>query len=191
MSNVYVISDLHFSHKNMAIKRGFQTAEEHDEHIIEQWNNIVNKKDTVWILGDITMEKSGPYVLLDRLNGIKKVVLGNHDQPQHVPEMLKYVRSVCGMVKYKGFILSHCPMHEAEIGRFTKNIHGHVHDNSLDDDRYVNVSCEAVDYKPIAIREIIETRECKNCRGTGRDGHDRCDPPSWYICEKCEGKGKI
>jgi calcineurin-like phosphoesterase family protein len=160
MSNVYVISDLHFSHRNMAIKRGFQTTEEHDEHIIEQWNQTVNKKDTVWILGDISMEKSGPYALLCRLNGIKKVVLGNHDQPQHVPEMLRYVRSVCGMVKYKGFILTHCPMHESEVGRFTKNIHGHVHENSLDDDRYINVSCEVVDYRPVLIRDI-ENREKK------------------------------
>lgn len=28
---------------------------------------------------------------------------------------------------------------------------------------------------------------CKYCNGTGKDGHDRCDPPNWYICEKCNG----
>lgn len=32
---------------------------------------------------------------------------------------------------------------------------------------------------------------CKNCRGTGHDGHDRCYPPNPYICEKCSGKGFI
>lgn len=149
MGRVFIISDLHFGHRNMAIKRGFSDEKEHDEHIIDCWNKVVLKKDTVWILGDITMEKSSPYHLLARLNGYKKVVLGNHDQPQHIPELLKYVNSVCGMIKYKGFVLTHCPIHESELGRFWLNIHGHVHENSLDDKRYLNVSCEVLDYTPM------------------------------------------
>ena len=148
MSRIYLISDLHFSHNNMAIKRGFNSVEEHDSHIINTWNKTVSKKDTVWILGDITMEKSSPYYLLNQLNGIKKVVLGNHDMPQHVPELLKYVNKVCGMFDYKGFTFTHCPIHESEVGRFIKNIHGHVHENTLNDSRYVNVSAEAINYRP-------------------------------------------
>jgi calcineurin-like phosphoesterase family protein len=148
MGSVFIISDLHFSHKNMAIKRGFKDEIEHDNFIIEQWNKVVTKGDTVWVLGDITMEKSAPYPLLNQLKGYKKVVLGNHDQPQHTPELLKYVNSVCGMVRYKDCILSHCPIHESEVVRFNKNIHGHVHENTLEDDRYINVSCEAVNFIP-------------------------------------------
>lgn len=154
-AKVFIISDLHLGHRNMAAKRGFDTVEEHDNHIIDTWNKTVTKGDTVWILGDITMEKSTPYPLLSKLKGYKKVVLGNHDQPQHIPELLKYVNSVCGMIKYKGFILSHCPIHESEIGRFYKNIHGHVHENTLPDDRYVNVSCEAVNYTPVLLSTLI------------------------------------
>lgn len=30
---------------------------------------------------------------------------------------------------------------------------------------------------------------CPNCKGTGRDGHDRCYPPNWYVCEICKGSG--
>ena len=149
MGNIFLISDLHFGHRNMAIKRGFKDEIEHDNFIIQKWNSVVDKKDTVWILGDITMEKATSYPLLDKLNGFKKVVLGNHDQPQHIPDLLKYVNSVCGLIKYKGFILSHCPIHETELERYYKNIHGHVHENSLNDDRYINVSCEAVNYTPI------------------------------------------
>ncbi len=155
MSKVYVISDLHLSHKNMAIKRGFKDEIEHDNFIIEQWNKVVLKKDTVWILGDITMEKTSPYELLDKLNGFKKVVLGNHDKPQHVLKLLSYVNSVCGMIKHKGFILSHCPIHESELFRFSKNIHGHVHENTLPDKRYINVSCEAVNYTPQLISDYL------------------------------------
>jgi len=156
MGNIRIISDPHFGHRNMAIKRGFKDEIEHDNFIIEQWNKAVSKKDTVWILGDITMEKSTPYPLLDKLNGYKKVVLGNHDKPQHVKELLKYVNSVCGMIKYQGYILTHYPIHEVEIRTFTKNIHGHVHENSLDDNRYINVSCEAIGYAPVLFSELCE-----------------------------------
>lgn len=154
MGNVFTISDLHFGHKNMAIRRGFKDEVEHDNFIIEQWNKVVLKRDTVWILGDITMEKSTPYPLLKKLNGYKKVVLGNHDKPQHIPELLKYVNSVCGMIKYKSFILSHCPIHENELKIYSKNIHGHVHRNSLADNRYINVSCEVVNYFPVLFMDL-------------------------------------
>jgi calcineurin-like phosphoesterase family protein len=152
---VFAIADLHFGHKNMADKRGFQDEFYHDEYIIQQYNSVVSKKDTVWILGDITMEKSAPYELLARLNGIKKVVLGNHDRFQDISKLLQYVNGVCGMVKIKGAVLTHCPIHESEINRFKKNIHGHVHENSLLDNRYVNVSCEVVNYRPQLIDDLL------------------------------------
>ena len=78
----------------MAIRRGFKDEFEMDDYIVEQWNSVVKKKDVTWILGDVTFEKSTPYILLNQLNGIKKIILGNHDQPQHVPELLKYVNNV-------------------------------------------------------------------------------------------------
>lgn len=36
MNKIRFISDLHFGHKNMAIRRGFKDEFEHDEHIIKQ-----------------------------------------------------------------------------------------------------------------------------------------------------------
>lgn len=52
------ISDPHFGHKNMATHRGFHDELCMNEYIIDQWNKTVNKRDTTWILGDITMEKN-------------------------------------------------------------------------------------------------------------------------------------
>jgi calcineurin-like phosphoesterase family protein len=164
MSTVRFIADLHLGHTNMAIKRGFSTVEEHDEHIITQWNSVVNKRDVTYILGDITMEKKSSYPLLDRLNGIKHVVLGNHDRRQDVPHLLQHVENVAGMIQYKGIMLTHVPIHPMELEyRFNKNIHGHIHDKvvmkMLDgweviDERYFCVSCEQVDYKPKTLEEL-------------------------------------
>ena len=137
MSIVRFIADLHLSHANMAKRRGFSTVEEHDEHIIAKWNSVVNKRDVTYILGDVTMEKSSPYPLLDRLNGIKHVVLGNHDRRQDVKKLLEYVDSVAGMIQYKGVMLTHCPIHPMQLDyRFNYNIHGHIDDKQVMRDVY-------------------------------------------------------
>lgn len=163
MGKVFVISDLHFSHANMAKYRGFNSTEEHDNYIISKWNSVVSKNDSVWILGDITMEKVSPYPLLDELKGFKRVVLGNHDlcKPSHNEEMLKYVNAISGAVtnKSRGYILTHIPIHPNELYRFKVNIHGHVHENSINDDRYINVSCEAVDYTPQILNELLQWKK--------------------------------
>jgi calcineurin-like phosphoesterase family protein len=156
MSKVFFISDLHLSHNNMAKLRGFESIDEHDNHIVTEWNKVVSKRDIVWLLGDITMEKRTPYPILEKLNGFIRVVAGNHDRPQDMHELLKYVQSVSGMVNYKGFALTHCPIHESEIDRFRGNIHGHVHADTLPDHRYINVSAENIDYIPRSFEELLE-----------------------------------
>jgi calcineurin-like phosphoesterase family protein len=168
MARVFFIADLHLSHTSMAIKRGFATVEEHDEHIIAKWNSVVSKRDVTYILGDVTMEKSAPYHLLDRLNGVKHVVLGNHDRRQDVKKLLEYVESVAGMVQYKGIMLTHCPIHPMELDyKFKHNIHGHIHEKQVmiardnwgeiiweKDERYICVSCERVDFSPKTLEEL-------------------------------------
>lgn len=160
MSVVRFCSDPHFGHKNMAIRRGFKDEIEMDEYIVKQWNKTVLKRDITYILGDITMEKNN-YEILNRLNGLKKIVLGNHDKPSHSAELLKYVNSVAGMINYKDkdlgkIILTHCPIHPQELEyRFKYNIHGHVHKNSIDDKRYINVCMEMIDYAPKLLKELI------------------------------------
>ena len=156
MSQVRFISDPHFYHRNIAIKRGFKDENEMNEYIVSQWNKVVCKKDVTWILGDITMEKAN-YEILNRLNGIKHVVLGNHDEGQHTKELQHYVNKIAGMVNYKKeFILTHCPIHPCELEyRFKYNIHSHVHEHTLADKRYINVSCEAIDYQPKLLSELL------------------------------------
>jgi calcineurin-like phosphoesterase family protein len=164
MSIVRFIADLHLSHQSMATRRGFSTIEEHDEHIIAKWNSVVNKRDVTYILGDVTMEKSSPYPLLDRLNGIKHIVLGNHDRRQDTKKLFDYAESIAGMIQYKGIFLTHCPIHSDELNYgIVKNIHGHIHDKvvmkmldgwEVPDERYFCVSCEQVDYLPKTLKDL-------------------------------------
>ncbi len=171
MAVVRFIADLHFNHENCAYMRGFKNAEEMNEHIISQWNKVVHKKDVTYILGDITMEKVRGYELLNRLNGIKHVALGNHEKRQHTGLLLNYVTSVFGVLKYKRkYVLSHVPIHLNEMKyRWKVNIHGHVHKNTImsykwdflnqiDEEiphpSYRNVSCENIDYTPKTLAEL-------------------------------------
>lgn len=161
MSVVYLLSDPHFGHTSMAQKRGFNSVEEHDNYIIDNWNSVVTKRDKVYLLGDITMEKSN-YEILRRLRGDITVVLGNHDKPNHVRQLLLYVSHVAGAIKYKDTILTHIPIHPIEIDRFRLNIHGHTHEKNVDHPKYVNVSCEVLDYTPIKFTDIIKSHNEQN-----------------------------
>ena len=158
MSKIYCIADLHLGHNNMAIKRGFKTIEEHDSHIISNWNKTCTKRDVIWILGDITMEKNN-YSILDQLNGLKKVVLGNHDQGKHVRALLEHVNLVCGSHEMKKCILTHIPIHESQLETRFKtgiNMHGHLHHECDLGPKYFNVNCEFHGLKPILVDNLIK-----------------------------------
>lgn len=181
MSVVRFIGCLHLGHESMAVHyRGFTDSYHHDEKLIHDWNLTVHKKDLVYILGDITMETPEHYYKLDRLNGRKKVILGNHDRAKDVPELLKYVESVAGMEHYKGFWLTHCPVHPQELNFVKGNIHAHVHNQgvvysevkvdywgkkdiikSSSDLLYYNVDAQLINFRPKSIEELLNERTTK------------------------------
>ena len=79
----FIISDLHFGHKNIIKydKRPFTSIEEHDETLISNWNSVVTNRDKIFIAGDLFLCSNTKAVeILDRLNGEKHLITGNHDQ---------------------------------------------------------------------------------------------------------------
>lgn len=81
MSKVFFTSDTHLDHEFVAQTRGFNTAEEHDENVVEQWNLVVSERDTVWHLGDVGMGSLLRFAeTIDRLNGNIHLITGNHDE---------------------------------------------------------------------------------------------------------------
>ena len=161
MGKVWVIADLHLGHEKMAMYRGFSSADEQDRLIEERWNSVVGKRDTVWILGDVSMEKRSHYYKLGRLNGFKKVVLGNHDMSKgsHNHEMLKWVNSIAGVVtdRDRRWILTHVPVHPTELSRWGLNIHGHLHGESIEESGWICVSCEQVYYTPVQLKDLLKS----------------------------------
>lgn len=162
MSNTFFISDTHFGHAGIITfqhdnkpLRPFSTIEEHDETLVNNWNNKVGVRDTVYHLGDVVMNRKA-LPILDRLNGRKVLIKGNHD----IFPLKDYVKYFDDIRAYKvmtehGIICSHIPIHPESLARWKINIHGHLHGNILADNRYLSVCCEQVNYIPISLHELL------------------------------------
>ena len=183
----YFTSDLHFGHKSILSydKRPFSTAKEMDEELIKRWNNKISKKDTVYILGDISWyKKEQTKEILQRLNGKKVLIKGNHDS---LKDIEYYKDLFVEVVSYKEIkinrtkiILCHFPIMFYN-GQHNNSImlYGHVH-NSKEENllklfkkdirilepenkcRMYNVGCMLWDYEPVSLKEILDREENNN-----------------------------
>jgi calcineurin-like phosphoesterase family protein len=181
MSNRFAISDTHFGHTNSWEKfkrangdplRPFTSTEEMDETMVERWNAVVRPQDTVYHLGDVVINKKSLHHV-KRLNGKKNLVRGNHDIFKDADYREVGFESLYGVrVFVDQFILSHIPLHPDCVSeRFRVNVHGHLHANEImqtvdpsgwsyeertprPDPRYLCVSVEHTDYRPLSFEEI-------------------------------------
>ena len=81
-------SDLHFWHTNIIkyCNRPFETVEEMNQALIDNWNSVVKPDDHVYNLGDFcfgNVEKWNSVLAPGVLNGHIHLILGNHD-PERV-----------------------------------------------------------------------------------------------------------
>ena len=165
--NIYLISDQHFYHQNiLSYGRGeFSSVEQMNEHIIQKHNEVVGQDDIVIFLGDFSFKKGKISNLLSRLNGHKYLVMGNHDKHSIVNAYPSLgLEGVFTMpIRLDNAYLSHEPLIPGQNNNSTfklietefkktigaHNYHGHLHEEThFDDDRYTNVTCEVLDYKP-------------------------------------------
>ncbi len=170
MRDIWVISDTHFLHKNILkfkdsegnLIRGarFDTIEDHDATIMENWNSLVKPGDIVYHLGDVFMGRKDDFLpLWKKLHGTKRLVLGNHDDAKFFVKH-ELVTKVVMWRRFddKGLLLTHTPAHESTLGevrgKLTFNVHGHIHQNPSPSVRHLCVCVEQTDYKPVNIEEL-------------------------------------
>lgn len=174
MPAVFLVSDTHFGHAGVCRflrddgvtkLRPWDNPEEMDEEMVKRWNERVRPNDKVYHLGDVVINRRALPVL-GRLNGDKVLIRGNHDifkDEDYAP----YFRSLRGYHVMNGMILSHIPIHEASLGRFGVNIHGHLHANRVMvdthgrrdpyiDTRYHCVCVEQTDFAPILFEDVVK-----------------------------------
>lgn len=155
MPNVFLTSDTHFGHVNIckftnydgSPVRPWDSVEEMDEEMVKRWNDTVGPKDKVYHLGDVVINRKSLQIL-DRLNGDKVLIKGNHDIFP-LKDYVKYFRDIRAYHVMNGCILSHIPVHKDSIARFGANIHGHTHGNRVRKLRGVNVKTGELLYSDV------------------------------------------
>ena len=168
MPAVFLTSDTHFGHKNIckftnsdgSPVRPWDDADEMDEDMVKRWNETVRPNDKVYHLGDVVINRKS-LAILDRLNGDKVLIKGNHDIFK-LSDYVKYFRDIRAYHVMNGMILSHIPISKDSIARFGTNIHGHTHgnrvldtDGNIDPD-YFCVCVEQTDFRPILFEDAIQ-----------------------------------
>lgn len=177
----WLYADPHFFHEGIcrftrhdgSKLRPWDNASYMSEDMISWYNELVHPQDRVYILGDLAMNRKALDKSLPRLLGRKILVKGNHDTDK-LSYYSQYFDDIRAYVVKKGFILSHIPIHPASMGRWDVNIHGHLHyqsvylpavnprkDSPIPDTRYVCVSVEHTNYRPILLDEVLTKRGLK------------------------------
>lgn len=171
---IWFISDTHFDHANMVYKfkledgspmRPFSSPEEMNETIIARWNEYVRPSDHIYHLGDVTMHRQIGQIkhsVLDRLNGHKRLLLGNHDLDT-VQNYALWFEKIMAVRVLEDMIFTHIPVHPQSLGRFRANVHGHTHQHVYPAHRrehdnvlipYLNVCVEQTNYRPVSLDEL-------------------------------------
>jgi calcineurin-like phosphoesterase family protein len=158
---VWLISDTHFGHSNIIgyCARPFSDVREMNSILIHNWNATVDKRDTVYFLGDILFgygSGSKDY-WLSKLSGNIVYIRGNHDKDKQNTKPYE-------KLEYKGhrFLLVHDP-DDLPFRWDDWIIHGDKHNNNLEaypfinwKKKTINVCAEVVKYRPINFDKIIE-----------------------------------
>ena len=134
---LYLCADPHLGHTNIADFRDNARSCQHNTDLfVKEYKERVNKRTLVWFLGDVAFNQES-LDIISELPGRKRLIMGNHDDlpPQSYTDVFERVR---GLTKWHEFWLSHEPIHPLEL-RGKLNVHGHVHNATLKDPRYINV----------------------------------------------------
>ena len=165
--NIFLISDTHFGHQGCyeffnydgTKMRPWDNYTDADEIMVQNWNNTIQPTDKVYILGDVVFKASYGNIILPRLNGKKILIKGNHDLCK-LSFYGKYFYDIRGCHNFENYIMTHIPVHPDSKARFVRNLHGHVHANTLRNKWYKNCCVEVNNYTPISFEDIKkETQE--------------------------------
>lgn len=181
MANIFFISDTHFNHTNIALKftlddgtpsrinpetgQAFSSVEEMNELIIKYWNELIHPHDKVYHMGDVIMGPAAKFdSILCRLNGKKRLLLGNHD-PIKGTSLHKWFEKidVWRIFKKENFVATHVPIYRGNFRHKVQfNLHGHNHNHVVVDEKgkelpeYINNCVELTGFKPRHMDEILD-----------------------------------
>lgn len=163
--HIWFSADLHLLHpKIVNICDRPTTMEEHDEWLIERINEKVSKRDTFYILGDVSMgDKIKTEKLLDRINGNKILIAGNHDNNILTSTRFGEIKLIKDFTFNSPsfpnihIVLCHYPMLSWNRKIFgAMHLFGHVHGRLEGVGLSLDAGVDAHNYYPISLEEVLD-----------------------------------
>jgi calcineurin-like phosphoesterase family protein len=118
MSKVFITSDTFFGREQIIkkAKRPFETVEEMNKKLVDNWNNVVSENDTVYHLGNFAWNPIIADNILKQLNGNIIFILGEYDDAlldiSEYYEGVSIIEEQIVKVKEHKAIFSHWPLEE-------------------------------------------------------------------------------
>ena len=165
MERIWFTADLHYAHRNIVdhCNRPVSKDEMNEWIVRDVINKYVKNNDDLYILGDLTMiKKTEAEKFIDRLNGNKWLIIGNHDKNLHKSNRFIQITQRKNFRFKRGnldiiIVLDHYPLISWE-----KRIHGawhlygHVHGRNIGLGRSHDIGIDNRDnmYRPRNLYEI-------------------------------------
>lgn len=156
---IYLTSDLHFHHKRIIeiCNRPFSSLEEMHDKLIENWNNKVTEKDTVYVLGDFsfgTYEETMP--IFNKLKGNIILVKGNHDSKDIIKLPWGSIHDLHSFNYNKHhYVLCHYPMRTWNKSFYgARHFFGHAHGTLSPNGLSCDVGVDCWNYSPVSIDDL-------------------------------------
>jgi len=178
MKQIFFTSDHHFGHTNIIkfCNRPFENIEKMNETLIERWNEKINPNDEVYYLGDFGVTKDDTLIanILDRLNGTKYLITGNHEGPAlNNRKKFKWVKDYFELKVrdpecengVQRIVLFHYAMRVWRgDSRGTWHLYGHSHGNlpDLADRLSFDIGVDCHDYFPLSYDEVKKIMQAKD-----------------------------
>lgn len=176
-TKVFFTSDTHFGHSNIIkyCQRPFNSAEHMDEVLISNWNEVVSPQDIVFHLGDFCFGSDKEWIkILQRLNGTKYLILGNHDLKKiaNSSQIQDYFADINMQMRVvvdkQKMLLNHYPFLCFEGGyqnvwQLFGHVHSSKHSTGLDKERLVHlfptqydVGVDNNNYRPVSFSQVSQ-----------------------------------
>lgn len=171
MSTLFFTADTHFGHTNIIkyCDRPFDSVEEMNTAMINNWNSVVGPNDMVYHLGDVSFRQH-PRYFLSKLHGRIRVIMGNHDSQKELIECAK--EGLIDWVKdtyyqrwqgHKIFMshYAHRVWRNSHHGSF--HLYGHSHGDleSIKWGKSMDIGVDCWGFTPVNIKKVVEVLDAR------------------------------
>lgn len=178
MNNVFFTADLHLGHESIIkhSSRPFNSVQEMDEKIIDNWNEVVHNGDIIYVLGDMCWKNHKEYAR--RLNGQINLAPGNHDKMSQIGKHINILKPI-HEIKLRGsypVVLCHFAMRTWNKSHFNSwHLYGHSHGGLEGLGKSMDVGIDTNNFYPYHQDEIIQIMNDKPNNFNYKRGNKRAD----------------